>query len=253
VPQLAPVPGPLPFDTTARRMPARRSRGRVASALLLVLAAALFFSAAGGGFALARVVGGQPLLPPSRTSAPPSTQPPGKPVADLETRTGDAATVNGAQGGEYSVRVPGDWERFVEERATDEVTSTRVYFVSTDGTQMLTLERFTGYLQGQTVDDYIDSLDDDPDVSVNFSEKSPTKGLQGGGQGLHLTYQTLAKASDLAPGVPGARNVNRTTFANLLPLGDDLWVAAVTVPVDQEDTGRKQLFERIAPTFTVTN
>ncbi len=42
------------------------------------------------------------------------------------------------------------------------------------------------------------------------------------------------------------------TFANLLPLGGDLWVVAVTVPVDQEDTGRSELFDRIAKTFKVT-
>src|SRR4051812_21098685 len=91
-PQLAPAPGPLPFDTAARPV-VRPSpgRGRVAGALVLVLAVVLFLLAAGGGFALARVVGGRPVLPPEHTSAPaqpPSTKPA---AADLEPRTGDAA------------------------------------------------------------------------------------------------------------------------------------------------------------------
>jgi hypothetical protein len=46
--------------------------------------------------------------------------------------------------------------------------------------------------------------------------------------------------------------VNQVTFANLLPLRGDLWVVAVTVPVNQEDTGRTELFDRIARTFKVT-
>jgi eukaryotic-like serine/threonine-protein kinase len=251
-PQLAPAPGPLPFDTAARpvvRPPSGRSRGRVASALVLVLAVVLFLLAAGGGFALARVVGGRPVLPPEHTSAPaqpPSTKPP---AADLEPQTGDAATVNGVQGGGYSVGVPHGWAHFVEQRNADDVTSTRVYYVSADGTQTLTVERFTGYFTDHSPDDYVDSLDDNPDATVATPERSKIKGLAGGKPGEQLTYRTTTEAADLAP---GGRDLNRVTFANLLPLNDDLWVVAVTVPVDQEDTGRSALFDPIATTFKVT-
>ncbi|MGH3759078.1 serine/threonine-protein kinase [Actinophytocola sp.] len=248
-PQLAPAPGPLPFDTTARRPPARRGRSRVVSALLVILAVVLFFAAAGGGFALARVVGGESVLPPERTSAPAPTPEPETSAPELVTQTGDAATVNGVQGGGYSVGVPRDWERFVEERVTDDLNSTRVYYVSTDGRRMLTVERFNGYFPGNSMDDYLDSLDDNDDVAVNLVEPTPTRGLPGGDPGVHLTYRTTTSGDSLAP---GAHDLNRVTFANLLPLGEDLWVVGVTVPVDQEDTGRQELFDRIAKTFKVT-
>ncbi|HWM06359.1 MAG TPA: hypothetical protein VNP92_28800, partial [Actinophytocola sp.] len=250
VPQLAPAPGPLPFESTARR-PVRRRRGAVASALLVVLAVVLFFGAAGGGFALARVVGGEPLLPPPRTSAPPSAEPE-QPVDELETRTGDAATLNGAQGGGYAIGVPPEWEMFVEERvADDESTSTRVYFLSApDGSRSATVERFPGFYPDHTIEDYIADLGDDE--SYTEVDRLETRGIGPGEPALQLTYRTTTRAEDVAPGDPNARNLNRVTFANLLPNGSDLWVVSVTVPVDQEDTGRRELFNRIAPTFRVT-
>jgi serine/threonine protein kinase len=253
VPQLAPAPGPLPFDTTARGVVRPRRAGRVPSVLLVTLAVVLFFGAAGGGFALARVVGGQPLLPPSRTSATSSpAAPPRTPVPDLKTRTGDAATLAGAQGGEFAVQVPESWVRFVEERTADDLDSTRVHFVSPDGRQLLTLERFNGYFPDHAVDQYVDGLADDEDASDEPIEQTNTRPLAPGEQARQLVYRTTADARDLAPDVPAARNLNRVSFANLLGLRGDLWVVAVTVPVEQEDTGRRELFDRIAPTFKVT-
>jgi serine/threonine protein kinase len=246
-PQLAPAPGPLPFDTTAGRV--RRHRGRVAGALLVVVAIVFFGAAAGGGFALARVVGGKPLLPPD-SSGPATTPAPETKAPELATQTGDAATVNGVQGGGYAVAVPQGWARFVEERAVGEdVRSTRIYYASADGRQLLTVERFYGYFPDHSVEDYVDSLSDDEHQTYTKGAPTPVRGLPGGQQAEQLTYRTKTKAENLAP---GARDLNRVTFANLLPLGGDLWVVAVTVPVDQEDTGRSQLFDRIATTFEVT-
>jgi eukaryotic-like serine/threonine-protein kinase len=248
-PQLAPAPGPLPFDTTARTAPRPgRGRGRVASVLVVVLAAVLFTAAAGGGFALARVVGGEPLLPPSRTAAPSPPAPPEPSRTELETRTGDAATVNGVQGGGYSVSVPSDWTHFVEERVVDDVNSTRVYYVSADGRQALTVERFHDYFPARRLEDFVGSLEGGEYQTYATEEPTPQKGLPGGEPGLQLTYRTTTTAANLAP---AGQDVNRVTFANLLPLGGDLWVVAVTVPVDQEDSGR-DLFERIWPTFKVS-
>jgi eukaryotic-like serine/threonine-protein kinase len=250
VPQLAPAPGPLPFEATARRAMPRRGRGRAASAVLVVVAIVLFCAAAGGGFALARVVGGEPLLPPTTTTQPAPTPAPSTKVPDLKLQTGDAATVNGVQGGGYAVSVPAGWMRFVEERAIDEdLRSTRIYYVSNDGRQMLTVERFYGYFPDHSTSDYVDSLADDEHQTYTKSDPTPIKGLDDGQPAAQLTYRTKTKAENLAP---GARNLNRVTFANLLPLGGDLWVLAVTVPVDQEDTGRSQLFDRITQTFRVT-
>ncbi|HEY0449894.1 serine/threonine-protein kinase [Actinophytocola sp.] len=251
-PQLAPAPGPLPFDATARRAVARRRRGRVASALLVVLAVVLFFTAAGGGFALARVVGGEALLPPARTSAPPSPKPPPTGALELAAQKGDAATLNGAQGGGFTVQVPRGWVRFVEERATDDLTSTRVYFVSPEGTRTLTLERFAGFYPDHSIEDYVVGLANDQNVAYEQVNRLEIPGIGPGEPAQQVTYRTTAEAEKIAPDNPAARNLNRVTFANLLPRGADLWVVAVTVPVDQEDTGRRELFDRIAPTFQVT-
>jgi hypothetical protein len=217
--------------------------------LLVVVAIVFFGAAAGGGFALARVVGGKPLLPPD-SAGPATTAAPETKAPELSTQTGDAATVNGVQGGGYAVAVPQGWARFVEERAVDEYArSTRIYYASADGRQLLTVERFYDYFPNGSVEDYVDALSDDEHQTYTKGEPTPVRGLPGGQQGEQLTYRTKTKAENLAP---GARDLNRVTFANLLPLGDDLWVVAVTVPVDQEDTGRSQLFDRIAKTFEVT-
>lgn len=248
-PQLAPAPGPLPFDASWH--PPRR-RGRVASALLVIVATVLFFAAAGGGFALARVVGGEPLLPPSRTPASPSRTPSAPETVELETQTGDAATLKGRQGGGFSVRVPHDWTRFVEERSAEDLTSTLVYFVSPDGTQTLTLERFVGYYPDHGLEDYVTSLREHKRKAYEQVSSLEIPGIGPGEAAQQLVYRTTAEAENVAPDNPAARNLNRVTFANLLPRGSDLWVVSVTVPVDQEDTGRRELFDRLAPTFRVT-
>ena len=241
--------GPLPFHATTRRAVPRR-RGRVASAVLVVVAAVLFCGAAGGGFALARVVGGHPLLPPEQTSTPSTPAPPEPSVTELDTQTGDAATTKDEPGGGYSLAVPRGWARFVEQRQTDDgVNSTRVYYSSTDGRQVLSVERFTDYLFGHGLDDYVNSLEGDETVTYSPEKPTPIAGLAGSEPGEQLIYRTTTEADNLAP---GKRDVNRVTFANLLPLRGDLWVVAVTVPVDQEDSGRTELFDRIARTFEVT-
>jgi eukaryotic-like serine/threonine-protein kinase len=247
LPRLAPAPGPLPFGASGPR-PAPRRRGRVVTALVVIVGTVVFMGAAGGGFALARVVGGKPVLPPSSTSAP-STPPPAKPsIPELETQTGDAATISGVQGGGYSVSVPHGWVHFVEERDTDGALSTRIYYVSADGRQTLTVERFHNYLPEHSFDSYVSSLSDDGKVT-SAPQRTRTKGLTSDQPGEQLTYRTTTDGGDIAP---GAHDVNRVTFANLLPLGADMWVVAVTVPVDQEDTGHDELFEHIATTFKVT-
>ena len=121
--------------------------------------------------------------------------------------------------------------------------------MSTDGRQLLTVERFHGYFPGHATEDYVDSLSDDEHQTYTKGDPTPIRGLAGGEPAEQLTYRTKTNAENIAP---GARDLNRVTFANLWPLGDDLWVVAVTVPVDQEDTGRSQLFDRITQTFQVT-
>jgi eukaryotic-like serine/threonine-protein kinase len=252
-PALAPTPGPLPFVPTP---PAPRRRGPLASTVVAVVAVLLFAGAAGGGFALARVAGGEPLMPPEQTTSPPSSSPPATPKPDepVEQR-GDAATINGQQGGRYAVKVPVDWKRFVEERRRDDLSSTRVHFVSPDGTRALTIERFPGFYPGNGIKDYLSALSDQPNVineDVAIVDTDNLTDQPAPEPAKHVTFRTTDHANVLAPGDPRARNQNRVTFANLYPTGDDLWVVGVTVPVDQEDTGRRQLFNRLVPTFKLT-
>lgn len=249
-PALAPAPGPLPFTAPPRT----RRRGLAASLALVVVAVVLFAAAAGGGFALARVAGGEPLLPPPRTSQPSTTAQPDPPPDKRVEHRGDAATVVGAQGGSYLVEVPVDWVRFVEERRVDDLASTRIYFVSPDGTRTLTIERFAAYYPDNSIKDYLADLGDLPNVVYEDIATVATKNIAADAteQALQLIYRTTDHANVLAPGDPRARNQNRVTFANAYPVASDLWVVGVTVPVDQEDTGRRELYEGLVPTFKVT-
>lgn len=237
--RLASDPGPLPFQPPP---PPPRRRGVLARILVVLLALLLFLGAAAGGFALARIVGGVQLMPPQRTVATPQVA---APLSEFEVVTGTAATLAGAQGGGFSVPVPRDWTKFGEERVGTRLpNSTRVRFVSPDGTQELVIERFPGFYPKHRIKDYLGDLEarwpDGGYNEVSVIEITPRAGSEVDPP-LQLTYRTS-----------GATDLSRQTFANLLPNGNDLWVVGVTVPVEAEDTGRTTLFDRIAPEFTVT-
>jgi serine/threonine protein kinase len=256
-PGLAPAPGPLPFDKPAPRPPVRAGRGAVATSFLLVFAVLLFVVAAGGGFALSRYLGGESPLPPKQetsvTNTPTDTE-----TDSLAPRTGNAATITGAQGGGFSVPVPEGWVEFVEEVGDKEdlVDSTRVYYVSPDGTQLLTVERLAGFYQRFQISDYLDRLESaKPDVTFDLVYKQEIPGLGDPTAqpepSLKINYRTIANAKALVPDDAAASDQNRVTYANLLPYAGDLWVLSVAVPIEQEASG-EDLFDRIAPGFQVT-
>ncbi len=258
-PALAPAPGPLPFDVTVRQE-VRRGRGALGTAVVVAVSVLLFVLAAGGGFALSRYVGGQPLLPPKQTTAPPTTQLPQDDDAEALTPTTDnAASTNGPPGGGYTVTVPASWVKFVEEIAADRLPrSTSVYYVSPDGTQLLTVQRYPSYYPEHRIEDYLKWLGNkEPDVSVVVEEPVVLPGLDGPGVGPSLEpaqevkYRATANAEELAPDDPAALNQNRVTIARLLPYGNALWVVSMTVPIEQEDSGAR-LFGEIAPQFRIT-
>ncbi|RLK60990.1 serine/threonine protein kinase [Actinokineospora cianjurensis] len=236
-PPLAQAPGPLPFH----RPGARRSRGTAVA--LGVVSVVLFACAAVGGFALTRSVAGQPLLP---VATPAASQQAAAPLRELVVRTADAATLAGEQGGSFSVPVPGDWVKFVEQRTARTLpNSTRVHWVSPDGTSEIVIERFPNFYPKHTIEQYLRVLDFRTPryraVGSTPLDRTATE------QGLQLTYRAV---DVVPPGSPGS-DVNRTSIANILPTAKDLWVVSVTVPIDQEDTGRRGLFARIAPEFRV--
>jgi hypothetical protein len=110
-----------------------------------------------------------------------------------------------------------------------------VHYLSPDGTQQLTVERFPSFYRKNSVDDYVRMLEKDaPNYRRVSRVDDPPAQL--------LTYRT----SEMAAGN------NRETFAKLIPAGIDLWVLAVTVPVEQEDSGRTKVFEPIAGRFKPT-
>jgi hypothetical protein len=243
-PPLAADPGPLPFRVPVSVRP--RRRGRVSSIVIPLVAVVLFVAAGGGGFALARTIGGKPLVPPGRQTQGTAAAPLGE---LLDTR-GDAATLAGEQGGGFSVPVPRGWSKFVEQRVTEKLpNSTRMRFLSPDGTQQLTVERFPSFYPNHTISAYLTVL---KGQSPRFDEvaRAPAVLPAGHGSGpeppVELTYETTdtAKGSDTRS--------NRVTFTQLIPAGIDLWVVSVTVPIDQEDTGRAKLFDKITAGFRVT-
>ncbi|WP_425394069.1 serine/threonine-protein kinase [Actinokineospora inagensis] len=239
---LAAAPGPLPFAPVVAR------RGPLEMVGLGAAAVVLFIVAVVGGFALTRAVGGQPLLP---FGAPAPSVQAAAPLRDLVPRTGDAATLAGEQGGGFTIPVPGDWVKFVEQRTAKTVpNSTRVHWVSPDGTSEVVVERFPNFYPKYTVEQYLRVLAGrTPKYRVVGSMQLDT-GQPGAGAaepGTQLTYRSV----DTAPAGSSGSDVNRTSIANVLPIDKDLWVVSVTVPIDQEDTGRRGLFVRIAPDFHV--
>lgn len=233
---LAPAPGPLPFTEHA---PSRSRLGAVAAGVAAVV---LFVGAAGGGFALTRYVGGEPIGPRTQTQASPASAP----VRDVEVRTADAATLAGEQGGSFAIPVPADWVKFVEQRAEKTLTnSTRVHWVAPDGTSELVVERFPNFYPERRIDQYLKVL---ADRAPGYRLVGTTELAAGEPEpSLQLTYRTVDAADDST-----AVDLNRATFANLLPVGSDLWVVSLTVPIEQEDSGKRGLFTRTVAEFRAT-
>lgn len=132
--------------------------------------------------------------------------------------------------------------KFVEQRTARTLpNSTRVHWVSPDGTSEIVVERFPNFYPKHEVEQYLRVMSS---RTPGFRIVNNTA-LDGGGS--QLTYRTV---DAVAAGATGS-DVNRTTIANILPTDKDLWVVSVTVPIDQEDTGRRGLFARITPEFRV--
>jgi eukaryotic-like serine/threonine-protein kinase len=250
--KLANDPGPLPFQIPMAPTRARQRRGALASITITLTAVVLFLAATAGGFTLSRVIGNKPILPPPNPTAP-KTQVV-QPLGELVETPGDAATVLGEQGGGYQIPVPTGWTKFVEQRVTGVLpNSTRVRYVSPDGTQQLVVERFPAMYPKKTLITYLDLLQKQSPryqevvrSSAQVPQPLPTPIME---PAQDLTYKT---ADEVDTGQETVSGSNRVTFSRLIPFGIDLWVVAVTVPIDQEDTGRTKLFDMITPGFKVT-
>ena len=224
---LAPAPGPLPF---ARR-PVRRRRGPVVTGLLLVLAVVLFTAAAGGGFVAARSLAGRPLLPPKATPTQPGVPRPPAPVTGFTTVDAQAAVTSGTPGGNFTVLVPSGWTKFVEQRGKQGTLpdSTAVRWVSGNGQDELTVERFAGWGERPT-QPYVDALRNADPTGRPFNTQT---------QPVEWLFRT--------------GETGRSMYFRFESVGDDLWVLSVTVPTVSEDGGKTTLYDKISPTFQVTS
>jgi serine/threonine protein kinase len=234
--RLASEPGPLPFSLPPPPVKPTKTRRRVLAPIMTAIVAVILFTAgSAGGFALVRVVGGEPIMPPRRDS--PSVQP-AAPIDEFVPTLDDASTLAGEQGGTFSIPVPRDWIKFVEQRNAKPLpNSTRVRYLSLDGTQQLTVERFPSFYPRNTIAAYLKQLRTE---SPRYTEVVPAENPDRA-QKQDLIYRTTETTD--------AGSANRVTFAHLLPSGLDLWVVAVTVPIEQEDTGRTKLFDKIVREF----
>ncbi|WP_167121666.1 serine/threonine-protein kinase [Amycolatopsis viridis] len=251
--ELAPDPGPLPFGAapsggtlTADPAPARPvaasgpgGRSVRATVVLVAVSIVVFLTAAFGGFVAARVIGAQPVVPPSKeqTVEPSAPQP-----TVFERRTGEASNVKGAPGGAFTVDVPVDWTRFTSSQAGDDLPpSTLVQFVSADGSQMLAVNHFPKYFPANSVTDYVSALGrsrSNAGFTLVYEAKLAEQ------DGVTMMYRTIDRST--------TGSVSRTTYANVIRQGTSLWVVGVTVPTDQEETAKVALYDRIVPTFQVT-
>lgn len=237
VPARPPVQAPEPRHQPA---PPAARRGRLASALLAVVAAALFVVSAGGGFGLARTLAGEPLAVPRELGAMAGGAQ--APLRPFVSRQGNATTLSGAQGGDFTVAVPEDWQMFTEQRTSDTLpASTVVHYVSPDGSLEITVERIEAFFPGHDVRDYVDSV-----RRSSAGARFESTGFESSPSG-QLMYRTVETAGATRPEASAA--LGRTTYLRTRPVGSDLWVVGATVPTDQEDAGRTELFNRVATSF----
>jgi serine/threonine protein kinase len=237
-PTPAPAPPPPPPPVAQLPRPARRSAA--ATAMLIIASILLFLAAAGGGFVLARTVGGQPLLPPAAADQTSQSIQPDQPPPELAQQHGDASPATG-KGGGFALDVPKGWQKFVAPHQSKFGESTVVQYVSPDGRQALRVELLSGFLARFTLNEFISSL------YAPYPADAVNRGAQVSLQdrkGVELTYRTVEEGQ--------TSSVTRATFADLIENGNDLWALSLTVPGQQELHARQDVFDRVAPTFTIT-
>jgi serine/threonine protein kinase len=251
-PKLAADPGPLPFmnPSAVPIPPEPAGRGTFAKFALAVVAMLLFLVATGGGFALARTVGGQSILPPERQSGLAAPAPTSLPR--LVAQTGDATNANGISGAQFSIEVPDTWAKFVTQQASSRLpVSTLVQFVAPDGRQVIGVQRFGDYFpKHASEDDYLTIMG----TSFGAGNFVQVEKLPRPNGGVRVQYRTLEQgAAEPRPksGAGPSQSSWRTTFADVFRLGNSLWVVSVTVPVEQERTGKIEVFDRVVGTFKI--
>ena len=240
---LASDPGPLPFMVTGpqpvQTPKARRRRGVVGTSVLALVAAMVVVVSMAGGFVLTRYLGGQQLLPSAVAfSSTSSSQTPSSTVPKVPTTQVHAKAIvtNGGSGGsDFTLDVPNGWKQFIQNRPATESLPARaqVFFISPDGLQELSVQRFPGFPRP---DAYVDAV----------------KAL---GVTVHPLYPISVAGFTGIQGIQYVQNAKtpQSTTVMVLVKGNDLWVVGVKTPVGTDAYNKAQaLFLQITPQFQVT-
>ncbi|MBV9011319.1 MAG: serine/threonine protein kinase [Pseudonocardiales bacterium] len=249
--RLAADPGPLPFAVpsgakhpiTTRRFATTRARGIAERAVLWALAVLLFVGAGLAGFGAVRLASGRAALPDLRARATVGTSPDD---GVLTPRVLQITEPNGAQGARFTVMVPRGWLEFREQRVLGTAFGTVLRFVSPDGSEVIAVERVTGRLPGNSVDQYLTTYL--RTLAQGVPELVETQRQRLPGHGLDATFRTQEGRTQEGRTQEGGE-LRRTTYLRLVATRAQLWVVSVTVPTEREGAGRTRLFEPVVAGF----
>ncbi|WP_373695062.1 serine/threonine-protein kinase [Actinomycetospora aeridis] len=228
---LAPDPGPLPFAPTPRPPAPKRSPWVVAAVVaLLVLMAAI---GAVGAYALTRSLAGQGATTTTLTPSGPEV------AGTVLIAHADSDERYSGTGLGFSALVPAGWQQFRLEQAGGDIT---VRFVSPDATRELRVDRVADFYPSQTAADYVALLGRAANLGVDGSSVGPVETVGAAAPGAEAPQQTVYRTTS-GPD-------DRTTWARLVPSGNDLWVVRLTAP-SADPVGAPDQFRAVADSFAV--
>jgi eukaryotic-like serine/threonine-protein kinase len=218
-----PVNRPAPPSSLAR--PQAAPGGRWALPLVLVGALAVVLGAAGGWTGTRVLVGQSPLTTAVVSPAG------GSATSTPMTNHVDSSQRYGAGALNFTASVPAGWEEYRLIGAND-VASVR--FVSPDGAREVRVDKLVGTRT-------------QPATPADFSN-----GLSAGVLGVAKVVVQQVPPNQVRywsdrTGSQGTSS--RFSYAQLTPVGDDVWVVQLTVPADRAGTESEQLFTTIAQGF----
>ncbi|MHA6792842.1 protein kinase domain-containing protein [Pseudonocardia bannensis] len=180
------------------------------SVLLVVAGAVVLLLGTAGGWAVTRALSGQ------------------SPLTTVTVTTDRAELVRHTDPLGFTVGVPEAWTQYRYE--TD--GGTRVSFVSPDGTEEFSTQRF-GSVDEVATGLTATGLGVD---GVEFAPPDPKAAIRSGQQ--ELSYRTEEGS------------LHRTTWLRVVPAADGVWAVRLTVPADRSDSTSADLFTALATGFT---